>query len=162
MLYKYISKSIQVISKRPPLYHQPHSTLRRNFSSRGIHMKLQTSTSQKYAYTYTTQIYINRIVSYNSFVLVILFPFKNAYQEIFYNTVFEIVLLTMGLPRWLRWQRICLQSRRPGFDPQVRKLSPGERNGNPLQYSCLENSMDRGAQRAMVYGVAKSWTQLSD
>jgi len=42
---KYVSKSIQVISKRPPLYHQPHSTLRRNFSSRGIHMKLQTSTS---------------------------------------------------------------------------------------------------------------------
>ena len=31
--------------------------------------------------------------------------------------------------------------------------SPGEENGNPLQYSCLENSMDRGAWRATVYGV---------
>ena len=31
-------------------------------------------------------------------------------------------------------------------------------NGNPLQYSCLENSMDRGAWRAIVHGVAKSWT----
>ena len=34
--------------------------------------------------------------------------------------------------------------------------SPGEGNGNPLQYSCLENSMDRGAWRATVYGVSKS------
>ena len=40
--------------------------------------------------------------------------------------------------------------------------SPGERNGNPLQYSCLGNLMDRGAWRATVHGVAKSRTQLSD
>ena len=33
---------------------------------------------------------------------------------------------------------------------------PGEGHGNPLQYSCLENSMDRGAWQATVYGVAKS------
>ena len=33
--------------------------------------------------------------------------------------------------------------------------SPGEGNGNPLQYSCLENSMDRGAWRATVHGVTK-------
>ena len=39
--------------------------------------------------------------------------------------------------------------------------SPGERNGNPLQYSCLKNPMDRGAWWATVYGVAKSWTRLS-
>ena len=36
--------------------------------------------------------------------------------------------------------------------------SPGERNGNPLQYSCLENSMDRGAWQATGHGVAKSRT----
>ena len=36
--------------------------------------------------------------------------------------------------------------------------SPGVGKGNPLQYSCLENSMDRGAWRATVHGVAKSWT----
>ena len=35
--------------------------------------------------------------------------------------------------------------------------SPEERNGNPLQYSCLENPMDRGAWRFTVHGVAKSW-----
>ena len=40
--------------------------------------------------------------------------------------------------------------------------SPGEGNGNPLQYSCLENPMDGGAWWATVHGVAKSWTRLSD
>ena len=40
--------------------------------------------------------------------------------------------------------------------------SLGEGNGNPLQYSCLENPMDRGAWWATVHRVAKSWTQLSD
>ena len=34
--------------------------------------------------------------------------------------------------------------------------SPGEGNGDPLQYSCLENPMDRGAQQAIVHGVEKS------
>ena len=41
------------------------------------------------------------------------------------------------------------------------RRSPGGGNGNPLQYSYLENSMDRGAWGATVHGVAKSWTQLS-
>ena len=36
--------------------------------------------------------------------------------------------------------------------------SPGEGNGNPPQYSCLENLVDRGAWWATVHGVAKSWT----
>ena len=38
---------------------------------------------------------------------------------------------------------------------------PGGRHGNPLQYSCLENPMERGVWRAAVHGVAKSGTQLS-
>ena len=38
----------------------------------------------------------------------------------------------------------------------------GEGNGNPLQYSCLENPMDGGASWAAVHGVAKSWTRLSN
>ena len=40
--------------------------------------------------------------------------------------------------------------------------SPGEGNGNPLQYSCLENHMDRGAWWATVHGVTKSLTQQSE
>ena len=39
---------------------------------------------------------------------------------------------------------------------------PGEGNGNPLQYSCLENPMDGGAWWATVHRVAKCWTRLSD
>ena len=44
----------------------------------------------------------------------------------------------------------------------VTKLRLREGNGNPLQYSCLENPMGGGAWLAAVHGVAKSWTQLSD
>ena len=40
--------------------------------------------------------------------------------------------------------------------------SPGEGNGYPLHYSCLERSMDRGTWWATVHGVAKSWTWLTD
>ena len=39
---------------------------------------------------------------------------------------------------------------------------PGEGKGNPLQYSCLENSMDRGAGGATVHGVTKGQTRLSE
>ena len=49
----------------------------------------------------------------------------------------------------------------PGLTPGLRR-SPGGQNGNPLQYSCLKNSMDRGDWRATVHGVAKSQTQLSN
>ena len=45
----------------------------------------------------------------------------------------------------------------PGLIPE----SHGEGNGNPLQYSCLENCMDRGAWQALVHGVAKSQTRLT-
>ena len=56
----------------------------------------------------------------------------------------------------------CRKCRRLGFDPWVGMVFlPGERNDNPLQYSCLENSMDRGDWEAAVLGVTKSWTQLS-
>ena len=47
-----------------------------------------------------------------------------------------------------------------GLIPESGK-SPGERNSYPLQYSCLENFMDRGAWQA-DHRVAKSWTRLSD
>ena len=40
--------------------------------------------------------------------------------------------------------------------------APGERSSNPLQYSCLENSTDRGAWQAGVHEVGKSWTRLSN
>ena len=49
----------------------------------------------------------------------------------------------------------------PGSIPGSARF-PGEGSGFPLQYSCLENPMDRGAWRAIVHEVAKSWTRLSN
>ena len=48
-----------------------------------------------------------------------------------------------------------------GRSPQGIGKVPWSRNGNPFQYFCLENSMDRGAWRAIAHGAKKSWTQLS-
>ena len=110
-------------------------------------------------------------------------------------------LVKTELSWWLRWQRICLQCGRPGFDPWLGKIpwrrdrlptpvflgfpcgsagkesacnagdqgsipelgrSPGEKNSYPLQYACLENSIDRGAWWATVHGVLKCQTRRSD
>ena len=49
----------------------------------------------------------------------------------------------------------------PGLIPGLGRC-PGEGNGNPLQYSCLGKTTDRGAWRPTVHGVAKSLTRLSD
>ena len=68
-----------------------------------------------------------------------------------------------GLPRWLSGKEPacqCRRQKRRRFHSWVRKI-PGVGNGNPHQYSCLENSMDKEAWWATVNGVAKSWTQLS-
>ena len=46
-----------------------------------------------------------------------------------------------------------------GLIPELGR-SPGGGHGNPLQYSCLENPMDRGDWQAMIHRVTKSWTQL--
>ena len=48
----------------------------------------------------------------------------------------------------------------PGLIPELGRY-PGEGNGNPIQYSCLENPMDGTAWQATVHGVANSWTRLS-
>ena len=53
--------------------------------------------------------------------------------------IYVIIVVLLGHSWWLRWQRICLQHRRPESDPWVRKI-PWRRN-----WSCLEKSMDRGA-----------------
>ena len=56
-----------------------------------------------------------------------------------------------------QWEGIHLPSGDTGSIPRLGG-SPGEGNGNPCQCSCLGNPMDRGAWRATVHGVAKSWT----
>ena len=58
-----------------------------------------------------------------------------------------------GLPRWLSGKESACQAGDVGLIPGSGR-SPGEGNGNPLQYSCLENPMDRGAWLATVHEVA--------
>ena len=62
---------------------------------------------------------------------------------------------------WLSGKESTCQCRRCCSIPGLGR-SPGEGNGNRLQYSCLENPMDRGTWRAAVHGVTKSRTQLSN
>ena len=64
-----------------------------------------------------------------------------------------------GLPRWLSCKESACNTGDTGL---IRGLgwSPGGGHSNPLQHSCQENPMDRGAQQASVHRVAKSWTRL--
>ena len=55
-----------------------------------------------------------------------------------------------------QWERICLPMQ------EILGRFPAEGSGNPLQHSCLENSMDRGAWWATAHGIAKSQTRLSN
>jgi len=93
--------------------------------------------------------------------------------------------LCMGFSDGVSGKEPTCQCRRHGFNPWVGKIyryvcvcrvcvyeaslvaqrsgrSPGEGNGYPFQYSCLEKPLDRGTWRATVHGFSKSWTQLSD
>ena len=62
--------------------------------------------------------------------------------------------LSMGLPWWLTGKESATIAGDMGSIPGLGR-SPGKRNGNPRQYSCLENPMDRGMWWATVYGVTK-------
>ena len=84
----------------------------------------------------------------------------NLDRKIIYNTYYIIYIL-FGLPWWFSQWRISLQCKRlacnaedPGSIPGLGR-NPGGGNSNPLQYSCLENSMDRGAWQATVHGVTR-------
>ena len=60
----------------------------------------------------------------------------------------------MGFPGGSHGKESACNAGDPGLIP-VSGRSPGEGNGNPLQYSCLKNPMDRGAWQATVHGVAR-------
>ena len=81
----------------------------------------------------------------------------------------------MEMGMWLCLMLICLKGFSGGSDSKEYACnagdlgaipgsgrSSGEEHGNPLQYSCLENLMGRGAWWAPVHGIAKSWIQLSN
>ena len=66
-------------------------------------------------------------------------------------------LRSLGFPGGSDGQETACNAGDPGSIPGSGR-STGEENGYPLQYSCLENSMDRGVWRATVYEVAEDWT----
>ena len=68
-----------------------------------------------------------------------------------------------GLPWWLSSEKPACSTGAIGDRGSIPGLgrSFGGEHDNPLQYSCLENPMDRGARRATVPRVAKSWTRLN-
>ena len=63
----------------------------------------------------------------------------------------------LGVPGGSDCKEFACNAGDPGLVPGLGR-SPGRGHGNPLQYSCLENSMGRGAWWATVHRVAKSWT----
>ena len=65
------------------------------------------------------------------------------------------------LPWWLSSEESACDAGDVSLIPRLRR-SPGKGNGNPLQDSCLGNSMDRRAWQATVHDVSKSWTWLSN
>ena len=67
----------------------------------------------------------------------------------------------LGFPGGLEGKVSACNAGDPGLIPESGR-SPGEGNGTPLQYSCLENPIDGGAWEAAVHGVAKSRTRLSN
>ena len=71
------------------------------------------------------------------------------------------IMRVKGFPSHLVRKESACSEGDPGSIPGLGG-SPGEGNGNPLQYSCLENPMDRGTLWAAVHGVTKSQTQLGD
>ena len=89
--------------------------------------------------------------------LMMLNPREERNIEKLYNILCP--LFSWGIPWWLNWYRICLHACRGSVSGLGR--SPGEGNGYPLQYTCLENSMDKGAWQTTVHVVAKGWTQLN-
>ena len=69
----------------------------------------------------------------------------------------------MGFPSDVSGKEFACQCRldlRDAGLPSESGRSPGGGHGNPLQYACLENSMDRGAWQAAVHRVTQSWTQV--
>ena len=99
------------------------------------------------------EIHANFIYTYKLYI----FTYINyIYIYIYINYIY----IYIGFPGGSDGKEIACNAGDPGSIPGER--SSGEENDYTIQYSCLENSMDREAWRATVYGMAKSWSSLSD
>ena len=70
-------------------------------------------------------------------------------------------MVYLGFPGGSNGKESASNAGDPGLIPGLGR-SPGGGTDSPLQYSCLENPMDRAAWQAAVHGVAKSWTRMSN
>ena len=87
---------------------------------------------------------------------------KIIYSDYVYIYIYSCVYIhTWGFPDGSVVKNLPANAGDPGSIPGAGR-SPGEGNGSSLQYSCLENPMDRGAWKVIVHAVTKSQTQLSD
>ena len=85
-----------------------------------------------------------------------------AYINIIVHIQYMYILYKLGFPGGAIVKETAFQCRRHkrcGFDSWIRKI-PWRRNGNPLQYSCLEIPMNRGDWQSTTHRVTKSWTRL--
>ena len=78
-----------------------------------------------------------------------------------WQSLYKTLPIYWFFPGGLDSKESACSAENPSLIPELGR-SPREGNGYPLQYSCLENSMDREAWQATVHGVTKSQTQLSD
>ena len=104
------------------------------------------------------------VSSSQNYVIYWLHDFEKLYLALcvsfFFNCKIRVIVLAsefLGFPRGTNDEESACNARDPGLIPRLGRSS-GVRNGNPLQYSCLENLMDKGAWQAKVLRVTKSQT----
>ena len=119
-----------------------------------LHCNLKQNHSQHIILSITIQ-YISKRQSLKSSNTVIPLKYNNYHLTIAKSTVHVQTLTVVSGSSHGR--EFACNTRDLGSVPGLGR-SPGEGNGKPLQYSCLENSMERGAWWATVHGVAKNWT----
>ena len=85
----------------------------------------------------------------------------NVCQQCKRVSLFSASFPTLGFPSGSNGKESACNAGYPGLIPGSGR-SPGEGNGNPLQYSCLENLMDRGAWQATVHGDAKKESNMTE
>jgi len=85
----------------------------------------------------------------------------NANKVFIYLCLYVYIPIYVGFPGSSDDKESPCNAGDPGLIPEA-GVPPGEGNGNSLQFSCLENFMDREAWQGTVHGVTKSWTRLND
>ena len=85
---------------------------------------------------------------------------KHIFEELIGGFIKFIKYYMLGFPGGSDGKEPACSAGDPGSIPGPGR-SPGEGNGNPLQYPCLENPMDGGAWKTTVHGVAKSWNDFT-